>query len=408
MASKHGDGNDAIVPVDSNSTEPMSPVTRADSAIPDTNLFGHLTLWQSVKKWRRVVLYCFAMTSAIMMYGFDYVVVGTVTAMPSFQRDFGERLEEGSDQFILPSLWLGLWNFISPGCAMVGAIAGGHFQDRYGRRSSLALGSLLCAAGVAVCFASEVPDVLQSRRIMFLAGKGFQGGAIGMVMATAQTYMSEILPPNLRGPLLAFFPMFTLLGQLIGAAVIFACLDLQRGYVVAFGTQWIFSAVPMVLAFLIPESPAFLVRKDRIEDAIKSQARLDCPGTDTRRVVEGIRVDIEHERRLASATYRDSFRKGNLRRTMIVMFANMVPQLFGLALLAKASYFVQIVGMKASLSVLVLILGILGGLIGNVASMWTLNKFGRRPLTITSLSAATVLWASMGVAGCFSGPATVW
>lgn len=51
----------------------------------EINEYGHLTLWQSIKKWRRVVLVCVAMTSAILMYGYDYVIVGTVSAMPSFQ-----------------------------------------------------------------------------------------------------------------------------------------------------------------------------------------------------------------------------------------------------------------------------------------------------------------------------------
>lgn len=50
-----------------------------------TNEDAHLTLKQSLKKWRRVVIYSLCMTSAILMYGYDYVIVGTVSAMPSFQ-----------------------------------------------------------------------------------------------------------------------------------------------------------------------------------------------------------------------------------------------------------------------------------------------------------------------------------
>jgi hypothetical protein len=50
-----------------------------------TNEHAHLTLKESVKKWRRVVVYSFCLASAILMYGYDYVIVGTVSAMPSFQ-----------------------------------------------------------------------------------------------------------------------------------------------------------------------------------------------------------------------------------------------------------------------------------------------------------------------------------
>lgn len=50
-----------------------------------TNEDAHLTLKQSLVKWRRVVVYSLCMTSGILMFGYDYVIIGTVSAMPSFQ-----------------------------------------------------------------------------------------------------------------------------------------------------------------------------------------------------------------------------------------------------------------------------------------------------------------------------------
>ncbi|KAK1994786.1 MFS general substrate transporter [Colletotrichum falcatum] len=385
--------------------EAVSSIASTNTSDLETNRYGHLTLWQSIKKWRRVVLYCIGMTSAILMYGYDYVIIGTTSAMPSFQQDFGQLL---NDKWILPSLWLGLWNFVSPGCSMVGSLIGGVFQDRCGRRASLAVGSFLSAVGVAVCFISNLSPDIDTRRGIFLAGKGFQGGAIGMVMTTSQTYMSEILPPNLRGPLLAFFPIFTLLGQLTGAAVIFTCMDMDKGYTICFASQWPFSALPLLMAFLIPESPTYLLRRNQDAKARKAQAKLDVAGVDTEDTLNNIRRNIEHERRQNNATYVGSFRGANLRRTLIIMFANSLPNMFGLTLLAKSSYFVQMVGMKASLSVIVLILGIVCGLVANIISIWVLSKIGRRRLIITTLSLLTLVWTAMGIAGCFSGPVTVW
>ncbi|KAK1753816.1 alpha-glucosides permease MPH3-like protein 3 [Echria macrotheca] len=401
---------------DRNDTDKNSLTTERVETVPslspdpnnsplETNEFAHLTLKQSLIKWRRVTLYSLCMTSAILMYGYDYVVIGTISAMPSFQRDFGILLNE---KWILPSLWLGLWNFISPGLSTLGAIASGFVGDRFGRRVSLALGSFVCAVGVAICFVSNRPDDIDTRRGVFLAGKGLQGGAIGMVMATAQTHMSEILPPNLRGPLLAFFPIFTLLGQVVGAAVIYACLERESGYVLAFASQWPFSALPLVMALVVPESPAYLIRRGREGEAFRAQRRLDGEGVDTEGMIRRLKENIEWERTQARATYQDSFRRGNLRRTMIVVFASIVPQLFGLTLLGKASYFIQIVGMKANLSVIVLILGIVCGLLANAASLPILARFGRRPLLISGLSVAALFWGTMGIAGIWEGPVVVW
>ncbi len=51
----------------------------------ETDPHKDLTLWKSVKKWPKVVLYCVGLTFAILMYGYDYAIVGTTSAMPSFQ-----------------------------------------------------------------------------------------------------------------------------------------------------------------------------------------------------------------------------------------------------------------------------------------------------------------------------------
>lgn len=314
------------------------------------------------------------------------------------REDFGQKLD---GKWILPSNWLALWNVGSPLGAMVGSVAGGWFQDRVGRRAALGVTSFLSAISVAVMYVSYIPHDINGRRACFLAGKLFQGSAVGAVTTTAQTYMSETLPPVLRGSGMSLFPVFTLLGQLVGALVIYGALSKPNGYSIAFGSQWPFSFVPILVSVLIPESPAFYVRKRRMEDALKAQAKLDPPGTDTRAVVDKIKADIEHEERTGKATYADCFHARNLRRTFIVMWANALPSVFGLQLLAKASYFLQIVGMGANISIIFLILGIVLGLLANVVSVWLVSKVGRRPLVVWSLLIVGALWGSMGIANSF-------
>ena len=43
------------------------------------------TVWQNAKKYRKVVAVTFGMASAILLYGYDFVIVGTVSGMPEFQ-----------------------------------------------------------------------------------------------------------------------------------------------------------------------------------------------------------------------------------------------------------------------------------------------------------------------------------
>lgn len=290
---------------------------------------------------------------------------------------------------------------------MPGSIFGGYFQDRYGRRWSLAFGTVLSAIGVAICYVSDLPETADARRGVFLAGKAFLGGAIGMIMTTCQTYMSEVLPPRLRGSLLAFFPIFTLLGQLIGSGVIFATLDDSNGYRIAFASQWAFAAIPLIMSLIIPESPTFLIRKNRLDDATKCQRRLEKDETEVLDSIAALETNIEHERELSGATYLDCFSSTHIRQTLIILWANVMPQIFGISLLASASYFAQLMGMTADMSVIILILGIIFGLLSNIASMWVLMHVGRRTLIVYGFAALFVIWLGVGIAGIWNGRFTM-
>ncbi|KAF2126072.1 MFS general substrate transporter [Dothidotthia symphoricarpi CBS 119687] len=407
----HSDTNSLVLKDDPSfvTTEQVSQVHSVSSGLPaGVDDDEQRSLWQNVKKYRKVTYVTFGLTSAILLYGYDNVVVGTVSAMPLFQKDFGEYFE-ADDKWILPATWLALWNVASPIGAMMGSLFGGWMQDRIGRRLALATSSFLSALAVAVMYISYLPADITGRRVAFLMGKFFQGGAIGAVMAACQTYMSEILPPALRGSGMAFFPVFTLLGQLAGALVIFGALNADNGYAIAFGSQWPFSFIPIVVAFLIPESPTWYVRKRKLDKAYKAQARLDPPGADTKAIVDKLLRDIEHEEQTSKATYAECFNKRNSRRTLIVMFANALPAVFGLQLLAKSSYFLQLINMKASISIIFLILGIVLGLIANCVSVWVVARVGRRTLVISTLLICAALWLSMGIANCFPiVPAVTW
>lgn len=307
-------------------------------------------------------------------------------------------------------MWLSLWNVSSCIGLMFGSIIGGYYQDRRGRRLTLAVGSFLSTIAVAICYISDLPDDIDSRRGVFFAGKLFQGACIGIMLGVSQTYMSEVLPVALRGPIIAFYPIFTLLGQLIGSIVVYTSLKYTgaHSYRICFASQWPFSAVPLILAAFLPESPTWLLRKERPQEALKAQKRLDTPQVDSVAVITTIQASILAEEEETGNSYIDCFRGVNTRRTIIVAFAQLIPQMFGLQLLASSSYFIQIVGMNSSNSLMILMLGIALGLLGNVASLWTLNAFGRRILTLSSLAIAAVLWLGMGIAGIFQGTVTIW
>ncbi|KAJ5218187.1 uncharacterized protein N7498_000286 [Penicillium cinerascens] len=366
------------------------------------------SLSHEIRRYPKLVAYCIGIAFAYLLTGYDTVILGTITAVPYFRLEFGELY---NDTYIIPSSWLSVWSAMSPLGSIISAPAAGWLQDRIGRRWSLGLSCFVCGVGIAIAFCSNLPSDINSRRGAFLVGRFVQGWGVGGAMTGAQTYLSETVPTSLRGSTMALSPTFMLIGELIGAGVILACekKTTSAAFLIPFATQWIFTLLPFVVAFVIPESPSYLVRKGDYDKAQSAMKALHTEKVDVAPLLAQMRLSIASEEELSrELAYVDCFRGTNRRRTMIVAFSFMVPSLFGVPLLASASYFMQVVGMSPSLSIIILILGIVLGLLANAVGIWLMSRAGRRPLMLWTLAVATVIWLSMGIAGCWTGNVVVW
>lgn len=67
-----------------------------DVSQDDTNAASqdYVPLLQSLKKWPKIVGYNLALSTAILLYGYDLVIVGNVASMPAFQY-VSRRLDYG-------------------------------------------------------------------------------------------------------------------------------------------------------------------------------------------------------------------------------------------------------------------------------------------------------------------------
>jgi hypothetical protein len=106
-----------------------------------------MRLLKSVRLYPKITRYTFFLMSAVLLYGYDLVIVGTLPAVPGFQKDFG-RLHD--NQYIIPAHWISLWSALGPAGALAGAIMAGWIQDKIGRKFCLAIGSALSALAVAI------------------------------------------------------------------------------------------------------------------------------------------------------------------------------------------------------------------------------------------------------------------
>lgn len=239
---------------------------------------------------------------------------------------------------------------------MLGAVMAGVAQDKLGRRLSLVIGTIVVSIGVAICFISNLPRDMTGKRTAFLVGKIVLGTGVGQIITTTQTFMSEIVPTRLRGPIMSLIPAFTLLGQLIGAVVI-ATQRYSRSssaYLIPLASQWAFALGPLVVCAIMPESPIWLIRKGKTEKAMNAIRHLRKKDENIMLVYEEMcrtvaggdqlhQNESSEDRR--PPTFKDCFSSTERRRTFISLWTYTTPQLWGVTLLANSSYFVQMVGM---------------------------------------------------------------
>jgi SP family general alpha glucoside:H+ symporter-like MFS transporter len=94
----------------------------------------------------------------------------------------------------------------------------------------------------------------------------------------------------------------------------------EWAYRIPFAIQWIWPIPLIVLIHYAPESPWFLVRAGRLEEAAISVARIQKKGSkvDPMDAVAMMVRTNEHEKSIsAGATYWDCFKGTDLRRTEI-------------------------------------------------------------------------------------------
>lgn len=320
---------------------------------------------------------------------------------------YGQK-SNGAMEYIIPATWLAFWGVASSLGSIPGSLMAGWISDKIGRTRVLAISTVLSAIAVLGLICSDLPSNIEAKRGFFFGAKVFQGFAVGGIQTTTQTWMSEAVPQQLRGSLLPIIPVFILVGNIIATIIVQVQIDKtgRDAYRLALGTIWIFSVLPLVTSLVLPESPAWLLRKNRTDKASKAHKRLEFskrhPSAHLQTFAT-LQSTIVREYRASnnakSATYLDCLKSTNLRRTSIVCFCNIIPELFGMSMLGSAGYFLQTVGVTASVANIFFMAGIGCGLLGIISTFYTLSRFGRRQLILPTLAIVVFLWGSMGVVG---------
>ncbi|KAI1026009.1 hypothetical protein LB505_004540 [Fusarium chuoi] len=348
-----------------------------------------------------------------LLFGYDSAFIGTTIARDSFKRDFNIKPEDSADisSNITATFQAG---------AFFGAIICFLITEKIGRKWAL-------QANVVVFLIGAILMTAATHQLSYIyAGRALTGIACGAITATVPSYIAELSIVSIRGILTGLFEVTYQTGSLIGFWINYGINQNMNpssaaAWRVPMAVQIAPAAILFVGGFFLHESPLWLMRKNREEDATKALESLRQIPRDHKYLQEDldmIRKRLADEAFVASrfgtgpwALFRGAVseltRKGMRNRVLLVFCSFALQNMSGAAAI---NYYSPTLFGSLGISDVALYTGIYG-LVKAVASIIfygaLIDMWGRRnPTIISSAMCSVCLWI-VGAYVKIGHPATI-
>jgi len=301
-----------------------------------------------------------------LLFGFDTAVIS------GCQEDLVKlfTLTPWQQGFMTASAMLG---------ATVGSLAAAKPGDLFGRRDSLKVVAafyLLCAIGCAFARSLE----------MIIAARILGGLAVGATSVLGPMYLAEIAPASWRGRLVACFQVNIVIGVLIayGSNYFIGSMGLgDAEWRWKLGVQAVPALLFLVMLFLIPRSPRWLMMTGKSDEAASVLRKIGV--ADVKGQIDSIRASLSEE---STGTSAPLFVRSHRKAVFLAITVAMFNQLGGInALWYYSDQIFAMAGFSKSASAMQsIVLGTVN-LLATLVGMAIIDKVGRKPL---------LMWGTIG------------
>ncbi|PWY97099.1 sugar transporter [Testicularia cyperi] len=412
--------------IDDNDVARIDPDTRAKLVEKFGDRFDEVversarsTQWQTsatfrstVSQWPRSILWSVLFSLAIVTLGYDSSILSSFFAQPAFTARFGDCSigEDGTESCEISSPWQqGLTNGAWIG-SIIGLQLAGSAAQRWGHLKVM-LVSIIAMTGFIFIpfFATSLP--------IFLAGQILQGLPWGSFQSLASAYASEITPVALRPLLTTYVNLCWVFGQLLSAGVLRATVlrTDQWAWKIPYAVQFFWPIPVFICCMLAPESPWWLTRNGKDEQAHKSIARLisksNLSPAEAEEKVKDYQAMIQYTVALEDINEKDTaMKKGSgyldclkgvdRRRTEIACWAWLIQITSGSPLQGYSSYFFTKAGLSTINAFNMSMAMYAAGAVGTILSWFLINRVGRRTMYLGGLGAMFSTMLITGILGC--------
>lgn len=281
------------------------------------------------------------------------------------------------------------------GC-IIGASLGGYIGQSIGRKRGLILSAILFLISA---LGSALPETLNflglSTISSFILFRIVGGIGVGLASMLSPMYIAEIAPAHMRGKLVSWNQFAIIFGMVV---VYFVNYSIARGqaaeWINATGWRWMFGSetIPatlfLLLLFFIPESPRFLVLKQRESEALDLLEKINPARAG--QVLQEIKVSLS-EKKAPWLSF------GGLL-IVIGILISVFQQFVGInVVLYYAGDIFRSMGSGNDSSLLQTIVVGLVNLTFTVIAIFTVDRFGRKPLMIIGALAMGVSMLALGL-----------
>lgn len=169
---------------------------------------------------------------------------------------------------------------------------------------------------------------------------------------------------------------------------------------------------PAIILFcgliILPESPRWLAKHDRWEEALSVLALVHAKGDQNnefvRREMKEIRDEIEFYRQNADVTWLELFKPGMLNRVHIAVFTQIWAQLTGMnVMMYYITYVFSMAGLTGNNMLVSSSIQYVINVITTIPALIWIDRWGRRPMFLVG-AVLMMIWLFIN-AGTFSHPA---
>jgi MFS transporter, SP family, xylose:H+ symportor len=282
------------------------------------------------------------------------------------------------------------------GCIIGGSIAG-YVSQTAGRKKGLLMAAVLFLISAIGSSIPEKMNFLGSETISsFIFYRIIGGIGVGMASMLSPMYISEIAPANIRGKLVSWNQFAIIFGMLVVYFVnYFIAKGQEADWIMNTGWRWMFASetIPAVLflffLIFVPETPRFLVFKNREAEAyslLLKTTGLNKAG----QVLEDIKNSL--------STKKTSWLSYGGLIIVIGILLSVFQQFVGInVVLYYASKIFSNMGSDTDTSLLQTIIVGAVNLTFTVVAIFTVDRFGRKPLQIIGALGMAFSMACLGL-----------